>query len=374
MQNLLKNIFYTAIFLVILDLLIGYAVKYPENPFENRPSSMQTYFNKGRSVTGRLKQMISEHGISGRAKNGWLGTSIASDTLFSEADSAELKVRIYGMSFSNHMGEALHSINPETEVMLFHGGGAPPNYVLSAFLSDSSRGDAEIVVLGIYASGMYGVLCNTGFTWNFEMGRPYTYSKYYSVENKIVEKEAQIKSLEQFKNTLYIKSDFDKYLEGLNESDPFYSGYLIEETIWDNSLVFRLMRKGYSTGYMRKVKSQYYSSRDGIKTNTEMANALLSIYKKFSDEAKKSNVFPVVFLINTTDFSDHLYQFSKDFLEENNIPFISTHFSAPVEKRQYFLGDGHFTKEANEIFAKELLRVYEKSKIKSEELPHPLPL
>lgn len=360
MQKLFQNLFYTLIFLVILDLFIGYATKYPENPFENSPSSLKTYFNKGRSIEGRLKQMVSEYGISGRAENGWLGTPIASDTLKSSVDSVGMKVRVYGMSFSNHLGEAIHKIKPKSEVMLFHGGGAPPNYVLNAFLNDSTKDAADIAVLGVYASGMYGVLCNTGFTWNFEMGRPYTYSAYFLENDKVVERAAKIKSLNEFKNALYIKNDFEKYLNSLKEDDPFYSSFLIEETIWDNSLVYRLIRKGYASSYINKVNSKYYSKKNGIVPDTDMANGLKGIYLKFNEEAKKAGVYPIVFLINTTDYSDHLYQFSKDFLKENSIPFISTHFSAPVEKREFFLGDGHFTDEANEIFANELLDLYAK--------------
>ncbi len=360
MQSLIKNIFYTVTFLIILDLIIGHVVKYPENPFKDKPNSLQTYFNKGRSVEGRLKQMISEHGVSGRAENGWLGTSVASDTLNHSADSSELSIRVYGMSFSNHLGEALHKLKPTANVMLFHGGGAPPNYVLNAFVNDSTKADADIAVLGVYASGMYGVLCNTGFTWNFEMGRPYTYSSYFLEGDKVFERESKIKTLEQFKSTLYIKDDFNSYLKGLEEVDPFYNKFLINESPWDKSLIYRLIRKGYSSSFVRRIKSKYYSSREGIVPDTKMADALKAIYMKFNEDALEANVFPVVFLINTTGFSDHLYQFSKDFLESNSIPYISTHFSAPVEKRDFFLDDGHFTEEANEIFANELLEVYNK--------------
>lgn len=362
MQNFIKSIFYTILFLIILDISIGYIVKYPENPFENYPSSLQTYFNKGRSVTGRLKQMISEHGVSGRAENGWLGTAVASDTLKVDSlNNINLKIRIYGMSFSNHMGEALHKVKPNAEVTLFHGGGAPPNYVLNAFLHDSTKSDAQIAVLGVYASGIYGVLCNTGFTWNFEMGRPYTYSSYTLKREEVVERRSEIQSLNEFKNTLYMKSDFEKYLNNMKKNDPFYSSYLIEETFFDKSLIYRLIRKGYSSGFMRRINAKYYSSKKGILPGTDMANSLNAIYKKFNEEARNADLFPVVFLINTTGFSDHLYQFSKNYLEENSIPFISTHFSAPVEKRQFFLDDGHFTEDANKIFAKELLALYSNS-------------
>lgn len=361
MKNFITITLYTLLCLVLLDLGVGYIAKYPENPFENSPSTIQTYFNKGLSVTGRLKQMISEHGVSGRAKNGWIGTQYASDTLKAELNVPNLKIRIYGMSFSNHLGEAIHKLKPDAEVMLFHGGGAPPNHALGAFLKDSTKNSADIAVLGVHSSGVFGILCNTGLTWNFDIVRPFTYSVFTEKDGKTLENQSPIISLNDFKHTLYNNAKFKEYLSYMKNNDPYYSSFLVEETFWDKSLLYRLIRKGYASSYIRNVNSKYYSAKDGIIQNSEVSHSLKAIYKRFSDEARENKLIPVVFLINTTGYSDHLHEFSKDYLDKNQIAYISTHFSAPVEKREFFLEDGHFTKEANGIFAKELLDILKKN-------------
>ena len=81
---------------------------------------------------------------------------------------------------------------------------------------------------------------------------------------------------------------------------------------------------------------------------------------EFATTAKQDGKLPIVLLLNDQGYEDHLFQALKTTLTEKSIPFVSTHNIAPATDRRNFIGDGHFTKEANKLIAQQVLNIINK--------------
>ena len=66
---------------------------------------------------------------------------------------------------------------------------------------------------------------------------------------------------------------------------------------------------------------------------------------------------PIVLVFNDRGFSDHLFQIFEKTFAEHDIPYLSTHESAPASDLSNFIPDGHFRPDLDEEFGKQLRRI-----------------
>src|SRR5262249_49368102 len=83
--------------------------------------------------------------------------------------------------------------------------------------------------------------------------------------------------------------------------------------------------------------------------------SLRGVVAAFAADARRDGKLPVVLLLDTMDYRDHLERMLESVLDRDRIAFLSTHPIAPDTDVRNFVADGHFTQEANARIAKALL-------------------
>src|ERR1041385_2381362 len=96
---------WTALFLAAIDVVVNIAFAYPADPRNTSPSSMQLYFEYGRSAEGKLRRMIheSDDKTAPIALVGWLDPASLDRRPSRPAPGSDLLVAVYGMSFAQDL-------------------------------------------------------------------------------------------------------------------------------------------------------------------------------------------------------------------------------------------------------------------------------
>lgn len=159
-------------FLMVIDFTVNFLFAYPAASLLTNPSQLQLYFNYGHSIEGKVAQMVAptDESSSAIAQAGWLDPNLWQKLNLptSRASNEDLLVAIYGMSFSNHVGEAMKEIDPKIGLRLIAAPAGPPNYAYAAYKLDRGRHKADVAILGILASSVKGLSTLNGMTWQFE--------------------------------------------------------------------------------------------------------------------------------------------------------------------------------------------------------------
>jgi hypothetical protein len=249
----------------------------------------------------------------------------------------------------------MKAIDSKLGVRSIAGPAAPPNYSYAAYKLDRGRHKADVVILGILASSVKGLRTMNGSTWQFEAPAPYSYPRYVVDNGKLKEISPKIQSLAQLRAALQDEKQWDAAVNQLREHDQFFNPFLFEHNWLDNSAIVRLIRRASAQRHQTAVTNQVH---DSTGFNKELDIPVLSaIAKEFSATAKADGKLPIVLIINDRGYDDHLFQALKPTMENNSIPYVSTHNIAPATDLKNFIGDGHFVPSANKLIAKSVLEL-----------------
>ena len=154
--------------LACIDVVVNFAFPPPSDP-RVPPSSLQSYFEYGRSLEGKLDRLVgrTDDRTAPICFAGWLDPPPGDDQPKALAAGADHMVAFYGMSFTNHVGNALETLDPRFTVRRIAGPAAPPSFAYAAFEGDRGRHDADAVVLGVLDSSVVGLLSDNGLCRNF---------------------------------------------------------------------------------------------------------------------------------------------------------------------------------------------------------------
>ena len=346
-------------FLLVFDFAVNILFPYPSDPQATPPGQLNTYFEYGRSVEGKLSRMVgaTDESSSSLAVAGWLDPQLWKklDLPVSPEPDQDLLVAIYGMSFSNYVGDEMKAIDSKLGVRAIAGPAAPPNYSYAAYKLDRGRHQADVVILGVLASSVKALRTMNGSTWQFEAPAPYTYPRYVVDNGDLKEISPKIQSLAQLRAAFQDEKQWDAAVNQLRKHDQFFNPFLFEHNWLDNSAIVRLIRRASAQRYQTAITNQVH---DSTGFNKELDIPVLSaIAKEFSATAKADGKLPIVLIINDRGYDDHLFQALKPTLESNSIPYVSTHNIAPATDVRNFIGDGHFVQSANKLIAKSVLEL-----------------
>ncbi|MDF5733007.1 MAG: hypothetical protein PUP92_34710 [Rhizonema sp. PD38] len=354
-----KNIWKTVVmgvwivlFLMVMDIAVNVLFPYPSDPHMT-PKQLSLYFNYGRSLEGKLSQMVgpTDESSSAIAVAGWLDPELWKKLNLATrpANKGDLLVAIYGMSFSNHVGEAMKEINPNITLRMIAGPAAPPNYSLAAYKLDMGRHQADVVMIGILASSVKGLITLNGMTWQFEGPAPYTYPKYFLEDGKLKEIVPTVTSLAQLRDTFHSSQQQDVFLAQLRENDQFFDSFLFNQNFLDNSTLIRLIRRAWAQRHQKEVEKQIHTSKGFTEYPTQILRAMVT---DFALTAVKEHKLPIVLLFNDRGYDDHLFRALEPTLKSAAIPYVSTHDIAPASNLANFIPDGHFVKSVDQQIAK----------------------
>jgi hypothetical protein len=346
-------------FLFVFDVSINFRFPYPSDPRVTSPGRLNLYFEYGRSVEGKLARMIgsTDELSSPIAQAGWLDPELWKKLNIptNRAPGEDLLVAIYGMSFSNQVGEAMKEMDAKIGLRLVAGPAAPPNYAFAAYNLDRGKHQADVAILGILASSVKALRTISGLTWFFEAPAPYTYPRYFVEDGKLKTIWPKVLSLAQFRAVIQDKQQWQEFVTQIRENDQFFNSFLFKRNWLDNSAIVRLIRRAYAQRHQAIITNQIHSSA-GFNADIDIP-VLSAIVTDFAATARSDGKWPIVLLISDRGYEDHLFQALSPTLEGASIPYLSTHNIAPATDIRNFVGDGHFTESANKLIAKAVLKL-----------------
>jgi hypothetical protein len=348
--------------LVALDVAINVLFPYPTDPLNTSPGAMQLYFDYGRSIEGKVVRQMgaTDDTTAPIARVGWLDAHLGQGEAVRPASGKEVLVAIYGMSFAERVGKAMERVDPNITLRMIAGPSAPPNYSFAAYEADRGHHQANVAILGILASSVKGMGAMTGMTWGAEVPAPYMFPKYKLENGELQPIKPKIQSLSQFRTALSNPQQRDALVDQLRANDQFFDSFVFEKNLLDSSAIVRMLRRAWAKSHQDSITSQIYTPT-GFNPNWEQVPVLKRMVEEFAASAKQDGKLPIVLLFNDQGYDDHLYQLLKPTLEQNKIPFVSSHEIAPATDRSNFVPDGHFIPTVDERMAEKVLALVNQS-------------
>lgn len=346
----------TLLSLVAFDVAINVLFRYPTDPQNVNPGTLNLYFDYGRSLEGKVFRQLGKTDTQSApiAQAGWLDSPLAD-----EPTQGKRLVAIYGMSFSNQVGEALKELDPQITTRLIAAPYAPPNHSFAAYQRDRSQHNAKVVIFSILASGVQGLDSMTGMTLGGEVPAPYTFPQYDLIEGQLTPIDPKIRSLSQLRAEQKNPQQWQAFEAQLAERDRFYDPLTFQQNWLDQSAILRMVRRSWARNHREQVIQSIHTPA-GFNSQWQQLPVLRRMVEEFATEAKQDGAVPIVLLIHDQGYDDHLYRALQPTLERTEIDFVSTHTIAPAGNPQKFVGDGHFTAAANRQIAEAVKAVLDR--------------
>jgi hypothetical protein len=348
--------------LVALDVAINLLFPYPSDPLNTSPGAMKLYFDYGRSIEGKVARQMgtTDDTTAPIARVGWLDSHLGEGEAVQPAPGKDLLVAIYGMSFAEHVGRAMETVDPNITLRVVAGPSAPPNYSFAAYEADRGRHQANVAILGILASSVKGMGAMTGMTWGSEVPAPYTFPKYQLKGGELEPIQPEIQSLSQLRMALSDPQQRNAFVDQLRTNDQFFNSFVFERSLLDGSAIVRMLRRAWAKSHQDTITSQIHTPT-GFNPDWEQVPVLKRMVEEFAASAKRDGKLPIVLLFNDQGYDAHLYQLLSPTLEQNKIPFVSNHDIAPATDRSNFVPDGHFTPAVNQRMAEKVMAIINQS-------------
>jgi len=343
-------VFWLAAFDVGINVIFGY----PDRPDVDRPNEFQTYFEWGRSAEGKIRRFEGRYRRSPSLAAGWLSPEGSQGKPRVPDSGDDLLVAVYGMSYSNHIAEAIEEVNPQVTLRLVHTSAAAPNWAYAAYQYDRPHHQADVVVLGILASSVRGMATQSSLTWRERQA--YTYPTYaVGLDGKPHPQWPTVRDLDDLAVAMEHPARWEAFLDGLSQHDRFYHPLLVRASVLDESAIVRLARRAFFYANRDRVSRRFHRT-DGFVDDSQAAVALRAVAREFCATAVEDGRLPILLLLNNRGYDDHLYRLLEPMLREENLPYVSTHDICPSTDVGNLAADGaHFNHEANRRVARAVL-------------------
>jgi len=346
--------------LAVIDISINVLLAYPSDPKVTNPSQLRLYFEYGRSTEGQLARMTRPD----RSKTapitlpGWYDTLEVTE--FPEKMPNSI-VTIYGMSHAMRLGRALGRTSGRLTPRIVGAPGAPTNWSYGAYLRDRGGNKSRAVVLAFMSFSLPMITTLSAATWSYDLPMPYTMDRFYLEGDQLRVLHPPYTSFEGYVAAFYDSTKWPAVRELFAMSDTMYNGFIMRANILDHSSLFRLIRRAYAQRYVRGIRKAVLDGTS-FRADSEQVRVARAIAREFAKKARSDGVIPVIFIVNNLGYSDYMFQALKPVLEDDNIPYLSSHTVVSPDDPRGYLPDSHFTDEVDDRLAAALERVIETAK------------
>ncbi len=356
-RSLLCILLWTTATLILLDAAIGFTFRTPADPLQ-APSSLQAYFDYGRSIEGKLRREIGTRPENDAPilKAGWLAEECRIST---ETPPGKLGFDIYGMSFSNRIADEMERLDPGLAGQRFSGPAAPPNHSYACFVRRFEAGEerAPIQILGILASSIQRMETISGLTTSFESPQPYTYPRYsLSPDGRLVPFMPSITSQNDLRAALAAPAKWRVFLGELEKNDVFYVPQIFQADAFDHSVLARMIRRAWGQRALRN-RTAALRAADGFAGAPSIRSVLPAMIIDFAQKAGAAGQRPIVILIEDHGYGTALSVLARPTLLANQIEFIATSTIASPDDTGNFVADGHFVPAVDRKIARAVLNL-----------------
>lgn len=341
----------TLMMLIVIDLGVFATLRYA-------PQSLVQFFEYGRSVPGKLARWSEDSSARDSLLDAaWRDGMLAQSARDFEAEVSHAPtVRNYGMSFTSDILDA--AVRRSLPHYDNHSGpAAPPNFTFATFLDDRpNRREGDVVVLGILSSSVHALGAFSNRTWVFEQPAPFTYPIFLPDESGdgLLRLDPDFVSLEAEESATW--RDRKAWQEKLAEYDRLYTHAAFAWPALDNSPFVRLIRRALATQAIARKKQRILAYPE--EGDLPYAVILRRMISEFAAMARQDGQFPIVILVQSQEAGDpDLNGMLGATLREEGVAYLATADWHDPRDLRGFVSDGHYTTEANDLFAKALLRL-----------------
>lgn len=351
------------VYLIFIDIAINIAFPYPKDPHDISPSAIKQFFEYGRSIEGKLARMTgrTEAESSPILAAGWLREPHIKTFSKAQAGASKPVVTVYGMSHSVQLAEDMAKIAESLAVRSFGAPGAVPSWSYAAYMFDKDQQYSEVVVLAIMTRGVAQISTTSGITSRFDSVWPSTYPRYFFSKGALDYVLPPFISMNGYLEYFHDSEKWRSYMKWLQKYDKYYNPILFQKTFLDNSSLLRMLRRAYAYSSQRKKDAEVYDDRNGFNINSEEVKILLSIIENFSEDARRNNSLPIIYIVNNVFMSDRLYKLLEPTLSAHKILFLSSHEICPPNDPRNYLPDSHFIPSKNLELARAMTEIIRKN-------------
>jgi hypothetical protein len=338
--------------LALADLCVGLALR----PGPSRVPELQRYFEYGRSIEGKLAQMVS--GVrDGRILGaGWIDVHQLRQLPDAPEAGKDLLVAAYGQSFTMHAVEGAAAVDHRMTLRRAGGPGAPASHSYWAYRVDAPLRKADVVVFGVLSSTVGQLASSSGLIWMFENPAPFTFPRYREVDGRLEEELPLIRSEAEFRAAFDGRTrQWQQFKQQLASVDKGYDAFTFNDSWIDASTVGRLIRRGW-VAHRRGYDEGVYSPDQGFDARSEEVRTLRRILLEAQAQALSRGERLIVLLLHTKGHGDRLHAVLQGALEGAGIEYLSTHTLFSANDPGNFLPDGHYVARANDALALALQR------------------
>jgi hypothetical protein len=356
-RRFLATLVWTIISIAILDVTIGLIFRSPPEP-QAIPTTMQFYFDYGRSIEGKLRRMVGAT-VAQDAPiivAGWIAHDCSRSI---SIPAGKLGIEIYGNSFTLNIAGAMEKLDPRLAMEHFGGPGAPPSHSYACFLlrNQTEQTRAPIQIFGVLASSLRRMVTISGLTTTFELPQPFTYPRYtIRSDGHLTPHQASIRSPEDLHAALADRVKWRAFVGELAAMDAFYAPEMMDANIADHSVLLRMVRRAWGQRLLRDRTASLHPET-GFDGAPEIASVLRAILVDFADRARASGQRPIVVLFEDRGYGGVLSTMLAAELEKNHIGFVATGRVVDTDDPHNFVPDGHFTPAAFSEIARAALRL-----------------
>jgi hypothetical protein len=185
-------------------------------------------------------------------------------------------------------------------------------------------------------------LSPTPMDWNTSFAMPYTADRFLVQGQTLKRVRPPYESFAAYVRTLNDPVAWNRALAQFSRTDPFYDPLLVRQSWLDNSTIVRMLRRAWSQRRDHSWRGRVLDAK-GYDRNSEAVKVANAIIADFAKQARRQDVVPVVYVIDSFGYGDELYRALAETLHREHIPFIASHdYVDPMDPSGY-LPDSHFT-------------------------------
>lgn len=355
LRSALKAIGWTLAWLLLLDIGTHFVIQ--RIALRHPDSGLVRYFRYGQSIETKLdgSTRLPRKDLDALILSaGWLDSDQWRDLPDRPAPGADKLVALYGQSFAFNVTRAAVLLDGHLTMRAIGGPAAPPDHSYAACLQDSGNLRADTVVFGILASSVSHMGSMTGTDWTFEHPAPFTFPRY-SLRAGRIEAEAPVfRTEQQFRDAFASQStQWQAFKTQLAHNDRGFDPITFDRTWLDNSQIALLMRRGWAA-HSQDYNDGVYDQATGFRAGASQVEVLRAMLVDLGLRTKARSQRLIVLLEQDQGYGDSLYRALGPTLQQAHIDYVSTHDVFSANDPRNFQADGHYTLEANELFAKRL--------------------
>lgn len=349
-RNSLLISLYVVLWLALADLVIGRVFA----PAGGRVSELQRYFEYGRSVEGKLAQMMSGERDGRIVEAGWIDEATLRRQPAERAPATNLLLSAYGQSFTFNAVNRVAEMDRGMTLRLAGGPGAPASHSYRTYMVDTSLRKADAVVFGVLSSTVGQMASISGLISMYGNPAPFTYPRYRLVGDRLEEELPVIASEAAFREAFSTRSaKWQSFRDQLSSSDKGFDRFTFDESWVDASVIGRLLRRGW-VAHKDSYDKGVYTPEHGFDPDSEEVRVLARLLIEADAMARSRGERFIVLLLHTKGHGAQLHQVLRGTLERHRIEFISTHDLFSANDPGMFIPDGHYVPRANDALAEAL--------------------